>query len=299
MVLLTFMGTDELPKVKYHTEGNVSSIVGCAPVIGKFIWYPHLEFYMRSVATMARNVWHEVTLFLSYTHNKIWVVLVALFLAGYQSLQFFLEHPDWYVTFSPDLTIWLQETFSTTSLDYALSYYYPFGFMICLLLLVYLVVKEGRQGWKWGYAILACWIAHFVIEMFYPVAPPLRWESGARAIRLEVFPLSDILVSVKYGGMPSGHFGYIFIGFLIARFNFLKTRSHDYRGYMLFFLANLVLTTFTVLYLGEHTWEDLAGSFLIFGGLFYLFSQLVEPTIFPSCAKNPAAAMLRKMEKSP
>jgi len=251
---------------------------------------------MASVKDMAIDVLRELKLFLSFTPNRIWVVFVGLFLIGYQSMQFFLEKPSWYVTFSPDLTIWLQEHFSTASLDYFLSYYYPFGFMVCLLLLVYMVVKEGKQGWKWGCAILACWIAHFVIEMVYPVAPPLRWESGARAIRLEVFPLSDALVSVKYGGMPSGHFGYIFIGFLIARFNYLKTKSHDYRGYMLFLLANLALTTFTVLYLGEHTWEDLAGSFFIFGGVYFMFSQFMEPSIFPSCAKKPAAVALQELQ---
>ncbi len=226
-----------------------------------------------TLSKMTHNVIDEAKEFLSHNKNRTYVIFTTIFLIGYQSLQFFIEHPKWYITFSPDLTIWLQKTFSTQALDHILSFYYPVGFILCLILLNYMVIKEGKNGWKWGYAILCCWIAHFIIEMVYPVAPPLRWDSGARPIRLEVFPLSDILVSVKYGGLPSGHFGYTFIGFLIARYKFLQTKSSAYRKYMLFFLVNLILTTFVVLYLGEHTWEDLVASVLIFGGIFWIFSR--------------------------
>ncbi|RZN47119.1 hypothetical protein EF808_04785 [archaeon] len=233
---------------------------------------------MGIVGSHVRQVYDEVVEFVSYKNNKIYLAIVSAFLVGYQSLQFFLEHPDWYVTFDPGLTIWLQETFSFPLLDYALSYYYPIGFIACLVLLNYLMVKEGSQGWKWGYAVLCCWVAHLVIEMAYPVAPPLRWDSGARPIRLDVFPLSDMLVSVKYGGLPSGHFGYVFIGYLIARYKHIRTGLSSYNKYKLFLLANLIITTFTVLYLGEHTWEDLAASFFIFGGIFWVFSQWMEKT---------------------
>ena len=218
----------------------------------------------------------ELGVFFSYKANRIYLFFVIGFLTFYQSLQFILDHPSWYITFSPDLTIWLQEHLSTPALDMLLSIYYPVGFMACLVLLNYLMVKQGKQGWKWGIAIAACWIAHFGLEMVFPVAPPLRWESGARAIRLETLPITDILVGVKYGGLPSGHFGYVLLGFLIARFNFIKTRSGTYNKYMWFLLINLVVTTFTVLYLGEHTVEDLFASIVVFGGLFWLVSRYVS-----------------------
>jgi len=58
----------------------------------------------------------------------------------------------------------------------------------------------------------------------------------------------------------------------------MQTGLAAYNKYKLFLLANLIVTTFTVLYLGEHTWEDLAASFFIFGGIFWAFSQWVEET---------------------
>jgi len=82
---------------------------------------------MGSMGDHVRHVYDELMEFVSYKNNKIYLIIVSAFLIGYQSLQFFLEHPDWYVTFDPGLTIWLQETFSFPLLDYALSYYYPTG----------------------------------------------------------------------------------------------------------------------------------------------------------------------------
>jgi len=237
----------------------------------------------------------DVIEFFSYRSNRTYAVFVVLFLIFYQSLQFFIGHPSWYVTFSPELTIWIQNHLSTPSLDIILSLYYPIGFIICLILLQYLMIKQGRDGWKWGIAVVACWLTHFGLEMIFPVAPPLRWESGARAIRLEALPISDILVSVKYGGMPSGHFGYVFLGFLIARYNYIKTRLGLYNKFMWFLLINLIVTTFTVLYLGEHTWEDLGGSVIVFGGIYWIVSRFINheetvPSKNRTVNKSPSAS---------
>jgi len=231
---------------------------------------------MRKLFLYAGVLKNDIKEFFAYNNNRLYAAFVIMFLIFYQSLQFFIEHPSWYVTFSPELTIWIQKHLSTPSMDMVLSLYYPIGFILCLILLQYLMIKQGKDGWKWGIAVVACWIAHFGLEMIFPVAPPLRWESGARAIRLEALPMSDILVSVKYGGMPSGHFGYVFLGFLIARYNYIKTRLSSYNKYMWFLLINLILTTFTVLYLGEHTWEDLAGSVIVFGGIYWIVSRYVS-----------------------
>lgn len=245
---------------------------------------------MGHITSTFRSFINECRVFLSYRANRTYVVFVVSFLIFYQSLQYFLKHPTWYVTFSPELTIWLQKHLSTPSLDMALSVYYPVGFIACLILLNYLMVKQGKDGWKWGIAIVFCWLAHFSLEMLFPVAPPLRWESGARAIRLEMLPFSDILVSVKYGGLPSGHFGYVFLGFLIARYNYLKTNMSSYRRYMWFLLVNLIITTFTVFYLGEHTWEDVAASVVIFGGIYLIVSKFVTAHYKNANCPNPESA---------
>lgn len=261
---------------------------------------------MSYLSELAKKIAGDVRIFFSFKNNVYFALFGACFLIFYQSAQLFIEHPTDYVTFSPQLTIWIQEALSFEALDYALSYYYPAGFILCLILLCYLMIREGKEGWKWGAALMCCWIAHFILEMVYPVAPPLRWASGARAIRLDVFPLSDMLVSVKYGGLPSGHFGYTLLGFLIARFKFKTTGEGLYSKSAKFLLANLVLITFTVLYLGEHTWEDLAASLLVFGGIFYATSlfvcktdRSVGKTIGPEgdnplCASSSSAAIDKK-----
>ena len=55
-----------------------------------FIFIPVRIVCMASVKDMAIDVLRELKLFLSFTPNRVWVVIVGLFLIGYRSMKFFL-----------------------------------------------------------------------------------------------------------------------------------------------------------------------------------------------------------------
>lgn len=181
--------------------------------------------------------------------------------------------------FSPELTLWLQARLGTEGvMAWFASIYYLIP-MLSNVSLFFVVIyfaprgKIGRASWIYGLAIIIGTLIDFSIYLVYPVAPPIRVPEhlslGVVQIRMNHLPASEALISLKYSALPSGHIFYSVLGYLVCRAEgFIKS------GY--FYLTNTTIFSFIILYLGEHYWFDIPGSFLVAATAFYLTTRYLD-----------------------
>ncbi|MCK4636324.1 MAG: phosphatase PAP2 family protein [Methanomicrobia archaeon] len=134
------------------------------------------------------------------------------------------------------------------------SYYY---FYIQLLVLggLVCVIFFTKKPWVYFLAALICFAADSVIYMFFPLAPPVR-TGAADPIRLNLFPVSDYIITAKYSAFPSGH---IMASFLAA----LICRKENFKKVEILYIMNTFIMSFVVVYLGEHYLIDAFGGILL------------------------------------
>jgi len=120
-----------------------------------------------------------------------------------------------------------------------------------------------------------------------PVLVPIRSNIDIRPIRKEIWPWSEKLIGIKYGGIPSGHFGYSIFGVIL-------TRKINYRRMYTFYVLNTLIFPPIVLYLGEHYIVDLVVSLILFPMLYFMTLRIIEhfagetkyPTVFELAHKQ-------------
>ncbi|MFQ6123606.1 MAG: phosphatase PAP2 family protein [Candidatus Heimdallarchaeota archaeon] len=188
-------------------------------------------------------------------------------------------------TFSPRVTLWLQEHFGTEGLMAwfaSLYYYIPMITNVALFFFVMYYAprgNKGRDGWIYGICILLGFLVELIIYLVYPVAPPIRvpdyLKQGIVQVRLNKLPWSDKLITLKYNALPSGHMIYSILGYLVCQEEgFTKPRY--------FYLMNTMIFSFIILYLGEHYWIDIISSFIVAIGVFSLPTRFYDLKI-PKC----------------
>ncbi len=193
------------------------------------------------------------------------IILLVIGLVGlalYACHSIFFSVDD-YHTFSPYPTIFLQELLGTSNpFAFFCSVYYTFLFAINLALVIvsaYVVPYFGKKKvapWAYIVGIFLVWFVDMILYVIYPVAPPIRYNSGACRIRQKYLPWSEVLIRVKYNALPSGHIMYLTCGFYIARYEKVKKLE-------MWYLINIILTSFIVIYLGEHYIIDIVSGFII------------------------------------
>ncbi len=182
-------------------------------------------------------------------------------------------------TYSPNLTIWLQDKIGVEGpFAWFASIYYIFLMMTgiaFLFIVAYFAPRgeKGRMSWMYAVAILVGGVTDMMIYLIFPVAPPIRVEedldAGVVEIRKSVLPWSDNLITLKYCAFPSGHIFYALVGYFMCREeNFKKM------GY--FFLINASIFSFIILYLGEHFWFDILGSIILALAAFYPILWIID-----------------------
>ena len=183
-------------------------------------------------------------------------------------------------TFSPYPTIFLQEHLGTRNIfAFFCSIYYTFLFTINLMLVLvsaYIAPYFGERKiapWIYISGVFLVWFVDMLVYLIYPVAPPIRYNSGAYPIRQYYLPWSEILIRVKCNALPSGHIMYLTCGFCIAR--------HEKLGKLeAWYLINVVLTAFVVIYLGEHYIIDVISGFILTIIIMDLFIKFAEKNGF-------------------
>lgn len=149
----------------------------------------------------------------------------------------------------------LQNIFGTKGvMAYFASYYY---FFVQLLVLGGLacVIFFTEKPWVYFLAASICFIVDSTIYLIFPLAPPVR-IGAAVPIRLNLFHVSDYIITAKYSAFPSGHMMASFLGFLICR-------KENFKKIEALYIMNTLIMSFVVVYLGEHYLVDLFGGILL------------------------------------
>ena len=158
-------------------------------------------------------------------------------------------------TLSPSLTIYMQNLIGTDGVAaYLASYYYFFIYLFVISGLAF-IIFFSRKPWVYALAILLALTVESVIYIFFPLAPPMR-TGAAVPIRINIFHLSDNFVALKYSAFPSGHIMISFLGFLFSK-------KENFKKCEIFYLANTLIMSFIVIYLGEHYLIDIFGGILL------------------------------------
>jgi hypothetical protein len=206
----------------------------------------------------------DISIQLITLRNVTVLSLIFLWTALYFSYQFnFEETPHYYYgplfTVAPNL---LLQQFRFAALDYFCSYFYVYGMALLYLFFWGIAFASERTMWKLALGFLACWIAQGTLQLTLGAASPVRMPgNGVDFIRYEVFPLSENMIGIKFGAIPSGHIGAPVILFLTGWLRKIKWAQWMALGFFIAFW-------FTVIYLGEHYIIDGIASLIIYPMMF-------------------------------
>ncbi len=249
---------------------------------------------IRSLREFTKLTWKE---FSGERKNVLLLIFGIIYVAFYQTRQLSenrREIASDAITFSASVTETLQvfvlNHFPNTFwiFDWIVSLLYVFAFTFVLVTLVLTIITTGREAWRYGIALLACSFLQISLQVLVPVLVPIRWNIDIRPIRKEIWPWSEKLIGIKFGGIPSGHFGYSIFGVLLAK-------QIKYRRMFVFYLINSLLFPPIVLYLGEHYVVDLVASLILFPTLYYVVLKMIthyigdtkHPNVFELAQKPP------------
>ncbi|MFX0210613.1 MAG: phosphatase PAP2 family protein [Candidatus Hodarchaeota archaeon] len=172
--------------------------------------------------------------------------------------------------------------------DWVVSLLYIFGFLFVMVFLILTMITTGREAWRYGLALLACWIVQISLQILFPVLVPIRVNKNIRPIRKEIWPWSEKMMGLKYGGIPSGHFGYPIFGVLM-------TRQIQYRKMNAIYVFYTLIIPLIVIYLGEHYIVDLVASLILFPAIYFATLRVIEH--FVGKAKYPTVFELSQMSE--
>jgi len=206
----------------------------------------------------------ELSIDIFTARNAAVMALIFAWAGFYFLYQYnFVETPNYYhgPLFSVAPNLFLQQ-FRFDALDAFCSYFYVYGMALLYMFFWGMAFASERKMWKLALGFLACWIAQGTLQLAIGCASPIRIPgNGVDFIRYEVFPLSESMIGIKYGAIPSGHVGAPVILFLAGWLRKIKWAQWMALGFFIAFW-------FTILYLGEH--------YIVDG----LVSLVVYPTMF-------------------
>lgn len=164
-----------------------------------------------------------------------------------------------------DLVLWVQQTFEADWLSHLLTHFYVVGFMfICYVSIFYFAYFDDR------------WMADRValsISYVYLIAVPFYLFFNVQVTGKTIPEMDTIAYSLTpeiadwfrridpfSNGMPSLHIGIPFCVWLcLVRFD----HDHRWKRYRHTVLAYIILTAFTIVYLGIHWFLDIIGGMLV------------------------------------
>ncbi len=158
-------------------------------------------------------------------------------------------------TLPATVTNTLQNIFGTKGVIAHFASYYYFFVQLLVLGGLACVMFFTKKPWVYFLAALICFFVDSTIYLIFPLAPPVR-TGAAVPIRLNLFHVSDYIITAKYSAFPSGHIMASFLGFLICR-------KENFKKIEALYIMNTLIMSFVVVYLGEHYLVDLFGGVLL------------------------------------
>lgn len=171
--------------------------------------------------------------------------------------------------FDPSLTQKLQQRFNSPSLDKFTSFFWFQVFTLSIMFQWVICLFQGADAWRYGIPILSAVLTSFSIQLLFPVVVPIRYrdfgrDAKVRLVRLETMEVSDKINGLLYNGLPSNHLGMILTGGWLAFAVYLVDPWVGWLVVVAMFLVFVVIFAFSVLYLGEHYWQDLLAAALVY-----------------------------------
>jgi len=233
---------------------------------------------------ICNNIKSQRYWFTSDKKNLYFLVAVLLIPILYESMRFTpIEDAMSPHTFSPALTIWLQELFGTDGvIAYLASYYYVIPHIILLVGLgpLFFFAKK-KPAWTYLSLALALFIIDNIIYFLYPVAPPIRLnEPPVVPIRIELFALSEKTISLHYSALPSGHIYSLMMGTLIGHLE-------NWKKVKIIYGINVIIMTFVIIYLGDHYLIDAIASIVVVISIYYLINAFSEKYVSKKKETDP------------
>jgi hypothetical protein len=189
------------------------------------------------------------------------------------------------VFFNPKPTQYLQKKFRHPFLDKFTSVFWFWIFGSAIYLMWFISLFIGAEAWRYGVPIVTAVSTSLFIQIIYPVVVPIRYgdfgkEIPVQLIRFDVMENSDKINGLLYNGLPSNHLGMVVTGIWYCLTIYLTDSWTGWLIIALIFIIAALIFSFTVLYLGEHYWQDLVAAVVVYLTVLTVTKYLIE-IIFP------------------
>lgn len=185
--------------------------------------------------------------------------------------------------FSPKPTQYLQAKFSHPFLDWFTSYFWFWVFGTAIFLLWFICLFLGGEAWRYGVPVCLTVTTSLLIQVNYPVVVPIRYgdfgkEVPVRLVRFDVNEQTDKINGLLYNGLPSNHIGMVLTGVWMCLSIYFTTED-KWLGWLviaiIFFVFALIFA-FSVIYLGEHYWQDLVAAAIVYLVVLSVLKGLID-----------------------
>ncbi len=172
--------------------------------------------------------------------------------------------------FNPSLTKKLQDRFRSPFLDWFTSVFWFWIFGVSIFLMWFICMFQGPAAYLYGIPIITAVTTSMMIQIAYPVVVPIRYadfgkELPVTLIRMDTMGANtDKVNGLLYNGLPSNHLGMVITGLWLC----VTIYGIDpWKGWLVIALAFIIFAIifmFSVLYLGEHYWQDLIAAIVVY-----------------------------------
>ena len=172
--------------------------------------------------------------------------------------------------FDPSITKKFQDRFRSPFLDWFCSVFWFWIFGVSIFLMWFICMFQGPEAYKYGIPVITAVTASMFIQIMYPVVVPIRYadfgkELPVRLIRMDTMGSNtDKVNGLLYNGLPSNHLGMVVTGLWLC----LTIYNIDpWTGWIVLAIGFVILALifmFSVLYLGEHYWQDLVAAVVVY-----------------------------------
>jgi len=222
-----------------------------------------------------RRYWIHLLLVLSIYNAKDFLDGVDRILLANTNL----DMTPWIYAIEGDLVLWVQQTFHNQLLTEVLTHFYVVGFiLICYVSIFYFAYFDDR--WMADRSALAMFYIYALAVPFYLFFNVRVTGDHIPAMETLAYDLTPEIndwftrIDPFTNGMPSLHIGIPFtIWLCLVRFD----EDNRWRNYRYLLMGYILLTAFTIIYLGIHWFLDIIGGMALAAIAVYWADKSAEP----------------------